>query len=170
MFAVDQLVVYGGEGVCRVEKIGPAGIPGADKTKLYYTLSPLYRTGQVITPVDTRVLMRPAMTADDAQTLIAALGGREIPAVPAGNPRMLKDYYQSVVTTYDCAAVAQLICQLVRRSAQAVSQGKKPSQMDERYLKRAEDQLYGELAAALQMERSALAGYIRQYHPRWPEM
>ena len=130
MFAVDQLVVYGGEGVCRVEKIGPAGIPGADKTKLYYTLSPLYRTGQVITPVDTRVLMRPAMTAADAQVLIAALEKLEIPAVPVGNPRMLKDYYQSVVTTYDGIAVAQLICQLARRSTQAISCGKKPSQME----------------------------------------
>ena len=170
MFTVDQLVVYGGEGVCRVEKIGPPSISGADKTKLYYTLTPMYRTGQVITPVDTKVLMRTAMTAQEAQSLVLALGELEIPAVPAGNPRVLKDYYQRVVTTYDCAAVAKLICQLVRRSAQAVGQGKKPSQLDERYLKRAEDQFYGELGAALGMARSAVAGYIRQYHPTWPEM
>ena len=170
MFAVDQLVVYGGEGVCRVEKIGPACIPGADKAKLYYTLLPMYRTGQVITPVDTKVLMRPAMTAQEAQALVLALGELKIPAVPAGNPRVLKDYYQTVVTTYDCSAVAQLICQLVRRSAQAIAAGKKPSQMDERYLKRAEEQFYGELGAALGMERSAVVGYIRQYYPQWPEM
>ena len=55
MFAVGDLVVYGGEGVCRVEKIGPSELRGADKEKLYYTLLPLYRTGQVMTP-DGRVL------------------------------------------------------------------------------------------------------------------
>ena len=170
MFTVDQLVVYGGEGVCRVEKIGPPCVSGADKTKLYYTLAPMYRTGQVITPVDTKILMRPVMTAQEAQTLVMALGELEIPDVPAGNPRMLKDYYQKVVTTYDCVAVAKLICQLVRRNVQAVTHGKKPSQLDERYLKRAEDQLYGELGAALGMERSAVAGYIRQYYRQWPEM
>ncbi len=168
MFTVDQLVVYGGEGVCRIEKIGPSSVPGADKTKLYYTLVPMYRTGQVITPVDTKVLMRSAMTAQEAQALIQVLGEMEIPAVPAGNPRALKEYYQTVVSAYDCAAVAQLICQLAHRRDQAISHGKKPSQLDERYLKRAEDQLYGELGAALELNRGAVADYIRRYHPCWP--
>lgn len=46
------------EGVCRVESVGMPETEGIDKTKAYYTLSPLYRTGQVMTPVDTGVLMR----------------------------------------------------------------------------------------------------------------
>jgi len=73
MFTAGELVVYGGEGVCRVEKIGPSAIPGADKTKLYYTLLPLYRTGQVLTPVDTRVLMRPVLSREEAQLLVEQL-------------------------------------------------------------------------------------------------
>ena len=56
MFSPGELVVYGGEGVCRVENIGPAEIAGADKRKLYYTLRPLYRTGRVITPVEVTTL------------------------------------------------------------------------------------------------------------------
>lgn len=45
MFAVGDLVVYGGEGVCRVESIGPSGLryDGGDKT--YYHLAPLYPPG-----------------------------------------------------------------------------------------------------------------------------
>ena len=62
MFAQGDLVVYGGEGVCRVEGVGTPAATGIDKTKMYYTLAPLYRTGQVMTPVDTGVLMRPVMT------------------------------------------------------------------------------------------------------------
>ena len=73
MFAVGDLVVYGGEGVCRVEKIGPSDLRGADKAKLYYTLLPLYRTGQVLTPVDTRVLMRPILTEEEALALVDRL-------------------------------------------------------------------------------------------------
>lgn len=41
--------------------------------------------------------------------------------------------------------------------------------MDERYLKRAEDQLYGELAAVLGTERGEVADIIRQSWPGWPE-
>ena len=41
MFAQGDLVVYGGEGVCRVEGVGTPATTGIDKTKMYYTLSPL---------------------------------------------------------------------------------------------------------------------------------
>ena len=67
------MVVYGGEGVCRVEGVGTPSLPGMDKTRLYYTLAPLYRSGQVMTPVDTRVLMRPLLTGQEVQELIAQL-------------------------------------------------------------------------------------------------
>ena len=72
MFAVGDLVVYGGEGVCRVESIGPSGLryDGGDKT--YYHLAPLYRSGTVMTPVDTAVMMRPIISRDRAMELIAA--------------------------------------------------------------------------------------------------
>ena len=73
MFAAGDLVVYGGEGVCRVERIGPSGMSYDDGDRLYYHLTPLYRSGMVLTPVDTGVLMRPVMTAQDAAGFLAAL-------------------------------------------------------------------------------------------------
>lgn len=170
MFTAGELVVYGGEGVCRVEKIGPSAIPGADKTKLYYTLLPLYRTGQVLTPVDTRVLMRPVLSREEAQLLVEQLAQRELPQGPGNNPRAQKEYYQAEVTSYDCGRLTDLIRLLSCKRAHALHQGKKPGQMDERYLKRAEDQLYGELGAALELDRAAVADYIRRYHPAWPEV
>lgn len=169
MFAAGELVVYGGEGVCRVEKVGPSGVPGADKSKLYYTLLPLYRTGQVLTPVDTRVLMRPVLDRQTARTLVEQMAAPlERESLPS-NIRMLKDYYQAVVTSYDCEKMARLIRTLSHRRRYALDHGKKPSQMDERYFKRAEDQLYGELGAALELPRNEVAAYIRSYHPAWPE-
>ena len=41
MFEVGALVVYGSDGVCRVEKVGPLEMQGAQKGVDYYTLSPL---------------------------------------------------------------------------------------------------------------------------------
>ena len=169
MFAAGDLVVYGGEGVCRVESIGPSGLryDGGDKT--YYHLAPLYRSGTVMTPVDTTVLMRHVISREKAMELIAAL-----PELPAQRPaergmRAAKEFYHQLVARSDCAELASMIHGICRKRAWALRHGKKVSQMDERYLKRAEDQLYGELAAVLGTERGDVAALIRQSWPGWPE-
>ena len=97
MFAAGDLVVYGGEGVCRVERIGPSGLAYDDGTRLYYHLTPLYRSGTVMTPVDTGVLMRSVITREEALALIAS-----IPSLPPCKPeqpgiRAAKDFYHQVV-------------------------------------------------------------------------
>ena len=169
MFAAGDLVVYGGEGVCRVESIGPSGLAYDDGTRLYYHLTPLYRSGTVMTPVDTGVLMRSVITREEALALIAS-----IPSLPPCKPeqpgiRAAKDFYHQVVMRCQCGELAAMIHNVCRKRAWALRHGKKVSQMDECYLKRAEDQLYGELAAALDMPRDQMIPYIRQTWAKWPE-
>ena len=106
MFAAGDLVVYGGEGVCRVESIGPSGLAYDDGTRLYYHLTPLYRSGTVMTPVDTGVLMRSVITREEALALIAA-----IPSLPPCKPeqpgiRAAKDFYHQVVMRCQCGELA----------------------------------------------------------------
>lgn len=169
MFSVGDLVVYGGEGVCRVERIGPSGMTYDDGSTLYYHLTPLYRSGTVLTPVTTTVLMRPVMSQEAALSLIEAL-----PTLPLRKPaepglRAAKEYYHQLVLRCDCRELAGLIHAVCRKRSWAVRHGKKVSQMDERYLKRAEDQLYGELAAALGQKREDMCAFIRRFWPEWPE-
>ena len=106
MFAAGEMVVYGGEGVCRVEGVGTPSLPGMDKTRLYYTLAPLYRSGQVMTPVDTRVLMRPLLTGQEVQELIAQLDQLPEEQAESHNTRAIKDLYHQVVASYDCKRLA----------------------------------------------------------------
>lgn len=169
MFEIGELVIYGGEGVCRVERIGTAQIAGADKGRMYYTLVPLYRSGQVLTPVDTKVLMRPVMTREQAEELLAVLPELEPERIAAVGVRAAKDFYHSLIMSYDCRRLAALIKAVSRKRAAALAHGKKASQLDERYLKRAEDELYGELGAVLELERDAVAAHIRRSYPAWPE-
>lgn len=131
MFAAGDLVIYGGEGVCRVESVGMPETEGVDKTRAYYTLSPLYRTGQVMTPVDTGVLMRPVMTPAEADAFLTALP--ELPAEePAGaSQRAIKDHYHAVVTSYDCGRMAAMIKYTCQRRRAAQQRGRKVSQLDE---------------------------------------
>ena len=169
MFEIGDLVVYGGEGVCRVEYIGPADLPGADKEKLYYRLAPLGRNGQVLTPVDTRVLLRTVISDAQARDLVASLPALEPEELPATNMRGIKEFYHDVVMSYDCERMAKLIKMVYRKRRWSIEHGKKVSQLDERYLKRAEDQFYGEMSVVLGMDRRELEQYIRGIYPQWPE-
>ena len=169
MFAAGDLVVYGGEGVCRIESIGPSGMSYDSGDRMYYHLTPLYRSGTVLTPVDTKVLMRPILSRQEAEDFIA-----QLPQLPPEEPesrsmRLLKEFYQQIVTSYDCRRMAGLIRSAVRRRKHALRTGRKVSQMDERYLRRAESALYGELAAALDLPEEEVLPYIRRTCPQWPE-
>lgn len=169
MFSVGDLVVYSGEGVCRVEHIGAPSVSQFDSAQAYYHLQPLYRSGTVMTPVETKVLMRHIMTAEAANAFIEQLPTVSAADIPSGNPRLAKDCYHQCVMSYDCAQIVSLIKALVAKRTFALANGKKTSQLDERYLKRAQEHLYGELAAALDMDRDDMEGYIQKRYPSWPE-
>ena len=65
MFSVGDHIIYGVEGVCRVDEVGRLKVAGLDKNRDYYRLTPYYRGGTIYTPVDGRAVMRtsPSFTA-----------------------------------------------------------------------------------------------------------
>ena len=75
MFSVGDKIIYGENGVCTVESIGPLAMSGAPKDKLYYYLSPLIGSGTYFTPVDSSAFMRPVMSRDEAEALIDSMPG-----------------------------------------------------------------------------------------------
>ena len=169
MFAIGEMVVYGGEGVCRVDSVDTPSLPGIEKGRQYYHLSPLCRTGQVMTPVDTRVLMRRIMTPSEAEGFLASLPALPPEETVESSQRLTKEHFQEVVTSYDCVCMARMIKAVCRKRRWALEHSKKVSQLEERYLKRAEEQLYSELGAALGLSREEMCGYIRRSYPAWPE-
>ena len=108
------------------------------------------------------------------QQLLAVVLAVNIEQLPPQRPaergmRFAKDFYHQMVLRCDCGELAAMIHGICHKRAWAVRHGKKVSQMDERYLKRAEEQLYGELAAALDMPRDQVLPFIRQTWEKWPE-
>lgn len=160
MYEVGDLIMYGGEGVCRVEEIGCPDIPSIDHERTYYTLSPLYRDGRTYAPVDTKVFMRPVISYDEAQALISRIPGINPNACEEGNLRMLTEHYEEHFKTRDCADLVQLIKTVYIKRKTALENKKKLGLVDERYMKRAEDMLYGELAVALDIPRDDVRDYI----------
>jgi len=161
MFQRDQLIVYGNVGVCRVREIGhPAGVRGIDSARLYYTLEPLYHAGLIYTPVDTPVFMRPVLSRQAAEELIGqipAISGEEAP-VP--DQKLLSSHYQGFFESHRCEDLIHLIKTVYSRSRRSRAAGRKLSQVDQLYLKRAEGLLYGEFAVALGIEPGEVTSYI----------
>ena len=75
MFHVGDYIVYGSNGICRVEEITHPDIAGIDEDKLYYVLVPeKTRDSRLFCPTDnSRVVLRSVITADEAAALMDAI-------------------------------------------------------------------------------------------------
>lgn len=160
MYETGQYIVYGCEGVCKVEAIGPLEIKGAQKDALYYTLAPVYQSGRIYVPVDSQAFSRPVMTREEAQALID-----EIPEIPVEifenqNPRALSERYQTYLKSNNCRDLVRLIRAIHAKGQNAAGRGRRLGQVDERTWKQAEEKLHGELAVSLGIPVGEVKAYI----------
>lgn len=161
MYQVGDLVLYGTTGVCRVTDVSMATLPGLPGEQLYYTLSPLYQQCVIQTPAENgKVFMRPIITREEAERLIAL-----IPTIQA-EPRYgkanteLVEHYASAIRTHDCEDLVELTMSIYAKKLELEEQKKKFGAVDERFMRQAEDLLFGELAAALGIQRDEVPAYI----------
>ncbi len=162
MFQIGEYVVYGMNGVCTVEEIGPMNLNGLDESKDYYTLKPLYTKGsRVFTPVDNqKVVMRPILSKADVCKLIDEMPDIELIDVENDKNRELT--YREAWKSCDCRRLIQIIKTITNRREKRLAQGKKMSACDERYLKQAKDSLYGEFAISLGIDKSEVEDFIEK--------
>ena len=158
LYGIGDLIVYGSEGVCRVEDIGVPQLAGVNKERQYYTLKPLYREGRVFAPV----FMRPVITREAADALIRRIPEIEPEVYENSNLRFLNEYYQAQLQNYSCEGLLKLIRSTHAKREVMRGRGKKLGLVDERYMKRAQDMLHGEFAVALGIERGDVPAYIEQ--------
>lgn len=160
MYEKDALVIYGTTGVCRITDISN-GQYGEDKNTLYYVLHPIYEDCVIYAPVDGKVFMRSVMTQAEAEKLIDALPEIEAEAYYNNRIQELSQHYKAIIETHDCGELAKMIVSLHEKKDAAIKQNRKLGQVDERFMRQAEELLHGELAAALGMEKDSIPDYIR---------
>ena len=156
MFEIGEKIIYGENGVCTVESIGPLDISGAPKDRLYYNLRPLTGSGTYFTPVDSNAYMRPVMSRLEAEALIDAMPGIE-PAV-CNDTRFnhVDAFYKELFRQHSCEALVSIVKGLRIR----MTERKTKSSRAEATMKRAKDMLHGELSVALGMDIREVEGYI----------
>lgn len=158
-FVIGDLIIYGETGVCRVEDIVEKEFLG--EIRPCYRLQPLYQSCMIFTPADSEtVFMRHIVSNEEANFLIDSYKNVTPIECPPASPRELSERYDKIIKLHDCAELIKLSVSIRAKRQSLIEKKKKLSAVDERYLKRAEDLLFGELAAALNMEKYEMNGYI----------
>ena len=163
MFQPGEKIVYGTTGVCTVQEVTPRDdLPGTAPGTLYYALEPLSGSGIIYLPVDAPVFMRPVITRQEAEALVARIPEMAAEAYHQRNLQMLRNHYQEVLQSHDCEKLLEMTMSIHVKEKQAIKAGRKLGQIDARFQKRAEELLWGELAVALEIPVEEVPRYIQE--------
>lgn len=162
MFKKGDYVVCGNNGICKVTDVTTLNMASAPKDRLYYILKPVYaESSTVYIPVDNhKVALRSALSAEEAHALIEKIPSLEL--VWVDNEKQRELTYKECLKQNTCEDYVRIIKTLYLRKQERLSKGQKIISLDERYLKQAEDFLYGELAVALGIEKQGVEEYITE--------
>lgn len=161
-YQVGELVLYGRNGVCRVEDINTDSVGKGEKRE-YYVLRPLYQNSSccIRIPADNpKVSFRPIISGEEARRLIEWMPDAEAKPYYNRNLNQLREHYRSCMENLSCENLIQFTKSLYMKKQEAEARRKKFGTVDERFMREAEELLFGEFAAALDIERANVAHYI----------
>lgn len=160
MFAVDDYIICGKNGVCRVEAVGTMELAGMASDRLYYTLMPIYSNGsRVFTPVDNdKLVIRSVMTADEVNALIDEMPSIEELVIV--NEKHREQQYKALIKDCDARQLVSMLKTLRHRKEECLANNKKVHNVDDKYTKLGEEYLYGEIGCVLGMDRTKVPEYI----------
>ncbi len=162
MYQVGDYLVYGMEGICRVEAVGYPRLSGVSRDRLYYTLTPIGKTDSIYIPVDTQVYIRKPLNPEDAQALLASVAQVPLcPDIPA-DARLLASYYQEIIASHDAQRLMQLYKTLYLKQQALSGSRRSLSVTDMRYWKQTENLLFGEIAFVLGVSYAESVRMVRQ--------
>lgn len=99
MFNIGELIMYGTNGVCRVDGVTNSPFDPEDKRE-YYVLKPVHDQSNLViyTPVENEnVIMRPLLSREAAEDFIYAID--DIEPIEVENERLRRDVYREALRT-----------------------------------------------------------------------
>ena len=163
MYQSGELILYGGTGVCRVVDVVSRKFSRSEPEKLCYVLSPLYSSGTITTPVDNgKVFTRPVISREEALDLIDSIPSIQAAAYHNPNLQQLENHYKTAMESHDCLDLLRLTMSTYQKKLERERAKLKFGAVDRRYMERAEDLLFGELAVALGISRDSVQSFIEE--------
>lgn len=161
MFQVNDVIIYGSQGVCKIEGIEEKTIGGAKKK--YFVLKPIKDQGSTIyAPTDNALVlkkMRRLLTVSEINALIDSMPDEKTVWIDNVNER--KEYYKNLLADGDHGALIQMIKTLYDHKKEREAAGKRLHMMDDHFFKDAEQILYNEFQYVLKVSsKDDLMKYI----------
>lgn len=162
MFEIGEHIVYGNIGICEIVDIKKLDIQEKKTSELYYIMRPFQEpSSQVFTPIDNKkIVMRKIMSEAEAETLIQNMPHMEVMDIT--NDKLREQVYKEALHSCDSKEWARILIILYLRKQERLSQGKKVTATDERYIKTVEARLFTELELALHLSKDKIASIIQQ--------
>lgn len=159
MFKIGDKVVYGHTGVCEISDICEKELIRNQKRQ-YYILKPLFQQNNIIyAPCDSdKVFMRYIMTKDEAEDLIS-----RIPHIKSSIKSENYDIekLKAELRGHRCDDLISLTIRIYEKRKTARENNKKIGFSDEKYMRLAEDLLFGELSVSLGIPKDNVQEYIK---------
>lgn len=160
MFKINDVVVYGPQGVCEIIGIEDQKIGG--EIKKYFVLKPINTKGAICyVPTWNEKAwgkMRKLTTKEDIDALIRSMPNTKPVWIENENER--KETYKQVLACGDQAAIISMIQALFIHKKERETEGKRLHMSDEHFMKDAEQILYNEWQYVLNVDKAGLMAYI----------
>lgn len=161
MYQLGDLIIYDRIGVCRIADITVRNSAEVEQDRLFYVLTPLYQNLTIFTPINnTKIFMRPIITKDEAEQLIDMIPTIRAEAYHNSTISQLVEHYKESLKTHDCSDLLELCMSIYTKKQAAEQQNRKFGAVDKKFMNHAEDLLFGELAAALDIDKGQVPVYI----------
>ena len=159
MFKVDDYIMYGMTGACKVLDITNEKFINNEHRK-YYVLSPVYYDKTIIkVPVDNnKIPMRKIISEDNVNLLINDVSNIE--ALWIDDEKKRNQQFKTMLKSGQCEELIKLIISINFNKEYTKSLGKKTYQSDNDIMKEAERLLSEEFAIILNISSSDVISYI----------
>ena len=162
MIKVNDTVLYGVHGVCKVAEITERTLGG--RRVEYFVLKPVFERGSTVyVPVENQVLtskIKRILSAEEIYAMIRSMPQEELLWVENEGER--RALFQEILNSGDRERLIQLIKTLYVRQQKRLEQKKNLLMFDEKVMKEAERILYEEFAYVLKIDRDQVLPFITQ--------
>lgn len=162
MYSINDTVLYGANGVCRISDICSKEFSGVSKE--YYILRPVRNESLTIfVPVNNRILtdkIKRILSKEEICGLIGAISTEPISRIEDDAKR--KEHYRRVLSSGDRGEILKMLRELYIHKQEQLSKGKKLHISDEQFMKEGERLLYSEFSLVLNIKEDEVPGFIAE--------
>lgn len=162
IFNKDEYVVYGTNGICKIEDIREISFDAGKTSSIYYVLRPERdKSSNIYVDIKSEVLtakMRKILSKAQIDALLTSSADKDITWIDDRRER--GRLFESIIAHLSREELILMVKCIYLKKQEMAARGKKISVTDEKYLKSAEKMINEEFSYALGIEPEEVAFYI----------